>query len=299
MCQDVTMLTTFPIKFKLFHSKISCYLKFPSVPAPNTLSMTSHNTHSYLSLLHSRETKDLKDKCMSQEGCEELSCETVIHSMAEPKIIPHFTETSPREERAADSPASGGVLSNRGSLSNWGLQAHCWVGFFHFLPLLAWLTVAVGSVCTLHRTSPARAAMPAHIVPRCQVCRAPAGSQLNGPGVHGQPKVMVWVSALPNPVRKHRRAKQRPEDFPSPESRQKPKYGTGLGFIPCLLKEIPPHSPLPSPLVLGQLHLVDAWELGFIQHLKICLLRLLLQALANIFTNKHLPVKVKMEILIN
>lgn len=46
MCQDVTMFTTFPIKLKLFHSKISCYIKFPSVPVPNTVHrlsrMTSH-----------------------------------------------------------------------------------------------------------------------------------------------------------------------------------------------------------------------------------------------------------------
>lgn len=70
------------------------------------------------------------------------------------------------------------------------------------------------------------------------------------------------------------------------------------GFFPCFLKQTPPYSPLPSPLVLRQLHLVDHWELGFIQHLKICLLRLLLEALAKFLTNKHLPAKLKMELLI-
>lgn len=157
--QDVTMLTTFPIKFKLFHSKISYYRKFPSVPALNFVcrlsQWTSHNTHSYLTLLHSRETKDLQDNCMSQEDCEELNCETVIPPMAEPKINLHFSETSLWEERAPNSPASNEVLPNRVSISNWGLQTHCWVGFFHFLPLLLWLTVAVGSVHTAQSTAPA------------------------------------------------------------------------------------------------------------------------------------------------
>lgn len=153
-------------------------------------------------------------------------------------------------------------------------------------------------------STPAPAQPQKQCQPSCQAELLPC----HNPMAQGQPKVMVWVTAHPNHIRKHRREKQRPEDFPSPQfspetfsfllSRQKLKYGTGLGFIPCLLKEIPPYSPLPSSLVLGQFHLVDAWKLGSIQHLKICLLRLLLQALANFLTNKHLPVKLEMEILI-
>lgn len=173
--------------------------------------------------------------------------------------------------------------------------------------------VAVGSVCTLHRVLPPPQHKPS-LRSNARTHRARLAGLLSScqvttewPRARGHAKVMVWVSALPSHITKHKIAKKRPEDFPSPEfspenfsfllPRQKLKYGTGLGFIPCLLKEILPHSPLPSSLVLGQLHLVDVWKLGFIQHLKICLLRLLLQALANFLTNKHLPVKLEMEIL--
>lgn len=114
--------------------------------------------------------------------------------MAKPKIILHFTETSPREERVPDSPAGNGVLPNRVSISNWGLQTHCWVGFFHFLPLLPWLTVAVGSMCAhctehcLHpRTSPAWEAMPGHIVALLSSHHVTP----EWPRVHGDPKVIA------------------------------------------------------------------------------------------------------------
>lgn len=118
------------------------------------------------------------------------------------------------------------------------------------------------------------------------------------PGECSDPKVVVGISALPN-VNKHRRAKQtrRLPSWRQTENKNDTGFG-GLGFILCLLKQKPPHSSLPSPQVLRQLHLVDRWQLGFIQHLKICSLGLLLQALAKFLTNKHLPVKLKMELLI-
>lgn len=182
----------------------------------------------------------------------------LIHYMAEPKILLHFTERSPREERAPDSPASNGVLSNRVSISNWGLQTHCWVVLFHFLLLLPWLMVAVGSLgahCTEHclhpRTSSAWEAMLGHIVPGWQVCWAPTMSHLNGPGFMVIQRSLLGFSSPKACQKKHRRAKQRPQDSPFPGGRQKPKYGIGLGFMPCLLKEIPPHSPLSSLLPLA------------------------------------------------
>lgn len=118
------------------------------------------------------------------------------------------------------------------------------------------------------------------------------------PGEHGDPKVVIWVSALPDDVNKYRKAQQKPEDSPFQRENKKWHRFWGVAFIPCFLKQMPPHSLLSSPLLLRQLHLVDHWELGFIQHLKICSLRLLLQALAKFLTNKHLPVKLKIELLI-
>lgn len=118
---------------------------------------------------------------------------------------------------------------------------------------------------------------------------------------NGDPKVVVWVSALTNDVNKYGKVKQRPEDIPFQEAEGKQKMAQVFGGLVLSLafwNKTPPHSLLSSPLLLRQLHLVDHWELGFIQHLKICSLRLLLQALAKFLPNKHLPVKLKIELLI-
>lgn len=182
MCQDVTMFITFPIKFKLFQSKIPCYIKFPSVPAPNAVRRLSRwhltHTHSYLSLLHSREIKDLQDNCVSWEDCEELNCETVIHYMPEPKIILRFAATSPQEERAPDSPASDGMLSNRVSISNWGLQTHCWVGFFPLPPPLAMADSGCGKWEECVHSAQSAASIPGQAQPekQCQDKSCQAGS---------------------------------------------------------------------------------------------------------------------------
>lgn len=46
---------------------------------------------------------------------------------------------------------------------------------------------------------------------------------------HGDPKVVVWVLALPNDIKKHKRAKQSPEDSPLQEADRKQKNGTIWG----------------------------------------------------------------------
>lgn len=211
---------------------------------PQTLSMTSQHTlipiYPYCT---AGKTKDLQDNCTAQEDCEELNCETVIHSMAEPKIILHFSETSLWEERAPDSPASNRVLSNRVSISNWGLQTHCCLGFFHFLPILLWLTVAVGSVCTLHRALPPPQKKPSTHRARLPGLHSARHVTAEWPRAHGHPKVMGWLQL--SQITSVNTGEQNKDQEVSPGGRQKPKYGTGLGFIPCLSKEIPPHSPLP------------------------------------------------------
>jgi len=51
------------------------------------------------------------------------------------------------------------------------------------------------------------------------------------PGERGNPKRVAWVSAPPNDVKKHRRAKQRPGNSPFQEAGRKQKTAR-LGFIP-------------------------------------------------------------------
>lgn len=108
----------------------------------------------------------------------------------------------------------------------------------------------------------------------------------------GDPKVVVWVLALPNYIKKHKRAKQSPEDSPLQEAVRKPKNSTiwGGGWV-LSLANVNKH--LPAALFLHLKSLGNS-----IQHLKISLLRLLRQAMARFLTHKQLSVKPKMELLI-
>lgn len=175
----------------------------------------------------------------------------LIHYMAEPKILLHFTERSPREERAPDSPASNGVLSNRVSISNWGLQTHCWVVLFHFLPLLPWLMVAVGSLCAhctehcLHpRTSSAWEAMLGHIVPGWQVCWAPTMSHLNGPGFMVIQRSLLGFSSPKACQKKPQESKTKTTRLSLSRRQAKTKVWHRFGFYALLIERN--SSPQPS-----------------------------------------------------
>lgn len=182
--------------------------------------------------------------------------------MAEPKIILHFTETSPREERVPDSPAGNGVLPNRVSISNWGLQTHRWVGFFHFLPLLPWLTVAVGSMCAhctehcLHpRTSPAWEAMPGHIVALLSSHHVTP----EWPRVHGDPKVIARFQ-LPKACQKTQESKTKTIRLSLSRRQAKTKVWHRFGFYPLLIQRN--YSPQPSSFTSSPLAASFSWCLG-------------------------------------
>lgn len=261
MCQDVTMFTTFPIKLKLFHSKISCYIKFPSVPVPNTVHrlfrMTSH-PRSFPSIPTAQQGNQGPEEQLHVTGGlwrAQLWDSSIIWQSQKYFCI---SLRGHHEKREHPIPLQVMECYLTESVFQTGDCKHCWVVLFHFLPLLPWLMVAVGSLCAhctehcLHpRTSSAWEAMLGHIVPGWQVCWAPTMSHLNGPGFMVIQRSLLGFSSPKACQKNHRRAKQRPQDSPFPGGRQKPKYGIGLGFMPCLLKEIPPHSPLPSLLPLA------------------------------------------------
>lgn len=224
--------------------------------------------------------------------------------MAGSKIILHFTEMAPWEETAPNSPRRNWVLSKGIGILNQGLQVYCWAVCFCFLPhQLREVHVHIYIQHCLHpRTTPVWEAMLGRDRPA-----GPLRSHhitIKWPRECGDPKLVVWSSSSLKWCPKCSRAKQDQKALPTRRQaghKERQRVGTGfggLGFFPCFLKQMTPYSPLPSPLVLRQLHSVDHWELGFIQHLKICSLRLLLEALAKFLTNKHLPAKLKMELLI-
>lgn len=208
---------------------------------PQTLSMVS-NTHTLLSLLHSRESEDLKDNCMSPRGlwrAESQDCYP-LYGRAKNNSAFHWDVTVRRD--GTQFPCKEWSVFYQDRCFESGLQVCCWAVFFCFLPCqLREVHVHIYIQHCLHpRTTPAWEAM---------LARDKLAGLLRSHHVTikwsrqcGDPKLLVWASALSNDVQNAGEQSQDQKALPTRRQeghKEWPPVGTGfggLGFFSLLLE---------------------------------------------------------------